>query len=598
MAKQYTDAEKKHLISKFGGIFRGNEGMYIKHQAPFIREGRKVKSATFIGFAKDGDEFLPVTWKTYKEHLEGKDGLALVPILNYDVGEVRYWNVCFFSVIDIDFYGYPFSDIVKCLYTWGLKFTAFLSKSGGLHLYFFYKDATEAARAVPLMQRVIDTFGLDKLFDGHVEIFPKQVILVEGKDRGNAVLLPFYGTFKSDEGRMLAEDGNLYHLRKAMDHIERMMTTVEEMEAVLDSLPYRDAPFCVQMILLSGALKEDDGRNNFLFSAAVYLKKKAVNDHGEDFRGELEAMNAMLEAPLESKEVEKIYESVSKREWGYKCRDIPCKDYCNREKCAGREYSPCKKKHRHFTGAEYWGEISEVMAEEPYYEWEVKPEGAAEAKSIRVDSVDDLYSQSAVQKSCLRYLHWSPYRVGDNDWIKAINTAMKGIEERKISVKPGTDTTDLSELRDLFFRYLTRRLFNGKHKYMIPMGQVYYEDGVYYFSHTSFKEYLRIMKFSLGKTNLRAKLLDYGCLEAVLEDEVKEGETLTIPCWKREEDDILKKRRLYFQFVLEKDAEVLAESAREGPPEKEKDEREEWDEDYGGDVKYGDDRDIDEDDII
>jgi hypothetical protein len=274
-------------------------------------------------------------------------------------------------------------------------------------------------------------------------------------------------------------------------------------------------------------------------------------------------MNAMLEVPLPGTELEKIYDSVCGKEWGYKCRDIPCKHYCSRERCAAREFSPLKKKNRHFTGAEYWGEITEVMAAEPYYLWEVKPEGAEEAKKIRVDSVDDLYARSAVQKSCIRYLHWSPYRVSDNDWIKTINTAMAGIEGRKIAVEEGTDTTDLSDLRELFLQFISRRLGKDKQKYMIPMGQVYYEEGVYYFTHSAFKTYLRLAKFNLGKTNLRVKLQDYGCSEAVLEDTVSGGERISIRCWKKEEDDLLRERRLYYKNVLEKDAELLEES-REG----------------------------------
>jgi hypothetical protein len=130
---------------------------------------------------------------------------------------------------------------------------------------------------------------------------------------------------------------------------------LEEINSVLDRLPYGDAPYCVQMILLTGALAENDGRNNFLFSAAVYLKKK----YEDGFKNILEEMNGCLEVPLEQRDVDSIYTSVITHGYdNYFCKKSPCADYCDKKLCSLREYGIGRQRNNCFTGADYWGELS------------------------------------------------------------------------------------------------------------------------------------------------------------------------------------------------------------------------------------------------
>jgi hypothetical protein len=558
------------ILDRFYDVFRGNDSFYIKHQAPFRKsETGKLASANivFVKYTrrnpppegkKIGD-FIPVTREQYREHLNGGDGLALTPLTNTENAR----NVCYHAVIDIDIYDVNFAYLVRRLYQAGLKFVPFLSKSGGLHIYFFFEEAEPADKAIGALRKVVETFGLSKMFrngeTGKIEIFPKQAVFVSDDAKAGCLLLPYYNAShpKACKTKMLTGEGKLVGIADALAAIPDMYTSAEEINAALGALPYDDAPYCIQMLLLSGALMEGDGRNNFLFCAAVYLKKK----YEKDFKEYLEEMNGCLEAPLEQKDVDSIYKSVTTKGYdGYLCGELPCNSYCDKSLCALREYGVGKKRNNHFTGADCWGEISRVMAEQPYYTWKVrvKPEDAF--RDVRVDSEKDLRNQSVIQERCWRDLNWAPFRVKDNDWIATVNKAMEGIENRQIPVPKETDTSEMGELRSLFLNFLTHCQVKNGRPSMVRANQVYRADGVYYFSTAGIMASLRFEKFPLGKVNLREQLIAYGCCEADLSYTGPGGKEVVVKCWKKPEDDELREMAVFYEGVYAEDEEILRRS--------------------------------------
>jgi hypothetical protein len=569
-------AENKTL-NLFYRIFKGNAAFFIKHQAPFTEDSKGKLTAKYVVYAeynsynpppegKENGDFIPVTKELYKEHLNGGDGLAIAPLTN--TKDKR--NVCYYAAIDIDVYNINFTRLVDRLYRAGFKFAAFLSKSGGLHIYFFFADSEPGDKAIAALKKIVEVFGLERLFvneknKSKVEIFPKQAAFVPGDKNASCLFLPFYNSANKSKQNMLTAEGKLVGITKALPIIEGMFTSVKELNSTIDALPYGDAPYCVQMVLLTGALAENDGRNNFLFSAAIYLKKK----YKDNFKDVLQEMNGCLESPLEQKDIDSIYASVTAHGYdNYSCTKPPCAGYCDKKLCAVREYGAGKRRGNRFTGADCWGELSKVMAAEPYYLWEVRINPDDEFKTIRVDSVDDLYNQAAMQKCCWRSLDWAPFRVKDNDWIDTVNRAMEGIKERQVPVPEGTDTTAIGELRSLFTQYLIRRRAQNGQPCMVTVGQVYYMEGIYYFTTQSVMAFLRYEKFSLGKTNLRAQLIEYGCSEAELRYKNARGEEKTIPCWKKPEDKGLLEEAALYGDVHDADMEIL----QAVKPKKEQDE--------------------------
>jgi hypothetical protein len=561
----------RKLLKMFCQLFKGNTSFFVKHQPPFTEKEGKL-TAKWVGFAtynrykpppegKSTGDYIPVTEETYREHLNGGNGLALSPLMN--TADKR--NVCFYAAIDIDVYGVNFTLLVRRLYQAGFKFAAFISKSGGLHVYFFFADPEPGSKVIEALEKVVEVYGLSRLFvnknnKSKVEIFPKQSIIAPGKDLGSCLFLPFYNAANKGAQNMLTAEGKLLGITKALPAIDGMFTSVREINDTLRGLPYGDAPYCVQVILLNGALRENDGRNSFLFHAAMYLKKK----YTDGFEGILQEMNDCLEAPLEQADINSIYTSVITNGYDkYPCKAMPCAGYCDKKLCALREYGANKKKDNRFTGADNWGQISMVMAAQPYYLWDVRVNPGEPFKEVRLESVKEVQNQIIVQERCLQYLNWSPFQVKPNEWITIVNDSMQGIEERKIPVPEGTDTTEMGELRRLFLRFLAHAQAQHVQPYMIGTGQVCCIDEAYYFTTEGFTTFLRYKKFSFKGVNLRERLISYGCADWKFTYKNLRDEEKVIPCWKKAVDEELSKMSAFYEDVYEGDADVLRKNKSE-----------------------------------
>jgi hypothetical protein len=550
------------ILDTFYGVFRGNPSFYVKHKGPFTEEkGKLVAKSAFFDLDKKTREPLPATKEVYREHLNGGDGLAIAPLT--DAGDKR--NVCFYAVIDIDVYNVNFKWLVHRLYEVGFKFAAFLSKSGGLHIYFFFSDFEPGDKAIKVMTKIVEVFGLNKLYTSDkgknkVEIFPKQAAYVPGKDKASCLFLPYYNSAKKGKCRnkMLTADGTLLGIKKALSVIDGMFTSVKEIEETISGLPYNDAPFCIQMVLLTGALTENSGRNDFLFTAALYLKLK----FGKDFKSELEAMNSCLEAPLRQKDIDCIYKSATEQDWQIwgRCKKAPMNEYCDRTLCKKRSFGVGRDKDNYVSNIEF-GKLVRVLSEDPYYLWDARLAGSEEYKQVRIDGEADLLSQKVIQRACIRYLNQTPITVKMVVWETKVNEYLDQIEE--VEVPKETDTSNLSVLRRCLFRYLTHKQIKNGQPHMVKAGMVYHKKnagdtgGAYYFEAEGFIKYLVMENFKLQGINLRAQLLAYGCTEGELEYTTLSGNVRTIKCWMRKEDKELLELDMFFEDVYEGDQDII-----------------------------------------
>jgi hypothetical protein len=556
------------VLDWFSGLFKGNTSFYVKHQGPFVEAEGKLK-AKWCGFAtynrhnpppegRETGDFMPVTQELYQNHLNGGDGLAIAPLT--DAAGDR--NVCFYAAIDIDVYGISFTWLVRRLYDAGFKFAAFTSKSGGLHIYFFFKEPESADKVIAALEKIVGVFGLKLLYTsdkdkGKVEIFPKQATYVPGSTKVNCLFLPFYNIANPAgcRSKMLTQDGKLLHITRAIPVINGMFTSVKEINGTIKNLPYGDAPYCVQMVLLTGALAENDGRNNFLFSAAIYLKKKL----GAKFsRDKLDRMNDCLESPLEDAGVNSVYKSVTEKNYdNYMCKHPPCSDYCDRQLCKEREYGVGRDKGNVSTGADCWGELYLYKAAEQYFEWSVRVDPDGPFIPLKVDSVSDLRNQAKMQELCWTHAHWAPMRVKENLWVATVNEAMAGIEDRTVVVSRASDTSELSDLRRHFINYLAFQQIQSNAPSMVPLGRVYRQDEAFYFAVSGLKAYLSTQKYNTGKINLRESLLSYGCEEATLSYTNTRGEQRNVECLKKSADNEIDSAGIYYEDAYDSEMDIL-----------------------------------------
>lgn len=564
------DSEK--LLRDFYAVFHGSRDKFVIHQPPFKQESSGKNKASRVFYAllnprdKQDKTKKPVSIEEYRMHLNGEQGCAVEPLCNVidENGTVIARNMCYYGVIDIDVYGDPgkFLHLIRRMYAVGWKFTAYQSKSSGLHIYFMFKKAEPASQVIELLQKIITVYGLDMLYcdDKHkskVEYFPMHATEVPGED-GKCVFLPYFNAASGKAmNRMITVDGTFVGIEKALESIKQNYTTVAEMTETLGKLPYSDAPFCIQMMALTGALNANAGRNKFLFHSCVYFKKKYGKDY--DYLPELLDLDNCMEAPLQYEDMQGIqstYASANGKEWAYSCKHDPMCSYCNRKECMNRTYTAMQKNNANLnenTGADVMGPISKVLARQPYYLWEIAAPGK-EPKMVRFEDASELRNQLTVQIKCIDQLGWMPQQVKNNIWIDIVNSCMEGMSEREIEVSAESDTTELNELHMLLVKYLTHRQVMNGAAYMINAGQVYKNGEKYYFSTEGVKDYLRIERYNLGRTNLREELIRFGCIEGSVSYKTKAGKEITVRCWVKDEDKELESRFEYYDDMYEQDA--------------------------------------------
>jgi hypothetical protein len=300
-------------VERFASLFTGNPrsfGQYIK--------GAKKESFTVHG---------EYTSEHIRSHLEGHAGLGLSPIMDT--------NKCLWAAIDIDVHGpngqnVDLEKIQQQVERDKLPLIVCRSKSGGAHVYLFLKDWTEAARVRLQLTRWATVLGFPT-----AEIFPKQPTLDERptdteKPLGSWINLPYYKAEETDRwaidgGRQVTFD---YFLALA----EGKRVDLHDYEHGAD-IDYAKGPPCLEEI--RKARIEEGNRNVAVFQAAVYLKRAFPND----WKSRMVEFNATaLVTPLAQQELRTIMGSVHKRDYLYKCREEPCKSFCNKEACRKREF--------------------------------------------------------------------------------------------------------------------------------------------------------------------------------------------------------------------------------------------------------------------
>jgi hypothetical protein len=440
----------------------------------------------------------------------------------------------------------------------GFVFAPFRSKSGGLHIYFFFQEPEPAAKVITVLKKIVEVLALDVIYPRCVEVFPKQASVIPGDRNANGLLLPFFNIAHPDgcPNRLYDAEGRLTGIKNAKGIIDSLFVSLANIEKTIEELPYHDAPYCIQALLLTGALfKEGDHRNDFLFTAALYLKLRDKNG----FEKELSVMNDRLEAPLEESDLQAIYRSATGKDWQIagQCKKSPCVDFCNKPLCKQRVYGPWKDKGNVVSDIEF-GKTTKVMTREPYYLIEVRIAGTEEYTKIWINDTSELMNQRAIQRACIQHLNYAPSPMKQSAWTNRLNQeVLCKIEEQQVAET--TDTTDASILYRHFCRYLTHARSKNNEPYMVGLGHVYYHENTYYFDGGAFKEYLSAVNFHFANMNIRAELESFGCTESKVSYVSTSGVERSIPCWKKQEDASLKDLEVFYEEARAEDARAAAD---------------------------------------
>lgn len=507
---------------KFFLLFKGKNNSYVRNELPKTapKAGEKIKTKITQNEGTVDKELIA-------SHLEGSFGVGICPVNNE--------GKCYFAVLDIDCYDRRVKRMLQFIQEYNLPLLPFRSKSGGLHVYVFFSKAVSARSARDTLKSIVYYFCLEDIYGkGKVEIFPKQDSIKEG-GFGSAVTLPYFNA-ENPYTYLLDTDGNKVEFKEALEYIQKHLTTMETVKEALENLPYSDSPPCIQRQLVAELIGSDDsGRNNFLFSFAIYAKKK----YGTGFEAYVKEINDKFEAPLEDSVVEQICNSVSNNEYYYRCKEVPCSAFCDKTVCKRREFGLGRDKS-HFTGIEY-GTLKRYLTAEPYYEWELRLHGQEQWKKVIFKDEGYLLDQRNFQKACVRYLNNAPMQVSNNDWYAVLNSILPNIQD--IEVKKETDTSGTSQIRNAFINYLSNKQARRDSPFQIRIGlcvrQVKNGEAKYYFTHQGFTDYLRTQKINFDYSMLREVLKQFGAKEDTLTYTNSTGDVKNFPCWSRTDDSEL-----------------------------------------------------------
>lgn len=459
------------LLATFMTYFEGNKQSFGEHTYSFSEDGKKEE-----GTNQTITNVL-LTQTIWADHLNGKKGLGIVPI--------NEKNECHFGVIDIDVYDKTTVKFLEAIDNNNLPLVPFKTKSGGLHLYMFLSNAAPANIVREIMSDFVVLLGIDfyvKSKIGHtVEIFPKQSQLT-AEAKGSWINLPYYNVAKATRQYAIV-NGKELSLSDALNHIRNKRTTQSAVKEFLKDIRFMDGPPCLRTITLLNDVGKG-ARNNYLFSVAVYLKKKDDNF----WEQELFSINEALKQPLSRDELEgTIISSLRKKDYIYKCTDIPCVDYCRKQLCKKAKYG-VGKEDGYFSDIEF-GKIVQIKIEPPYYEWQIKINGDKEFVPLRFRNESEIIQQDVFMELCLRELHVLPPKMKQSEWAKIINQAFSEIEIK--TVDRDEDISYMTIFRSLFLDFLTRRA-KAKKRDQIPQKRVFYDDEVktYFFRVQDLTEYL------------------------------------------------------------------------------------------------------------
>ena len=507
---------------RFVQLFRGKTNTYVKNDLPKDKPepGQKIKTKITNNEGKVDKDLI-------MNHLEGKFGIGICP--------VNAEGKCYFGVLDIDFYKPKIKRVLHFIREYQLPLLPFRSKSGGLHVYLMMSKAVSAKTMRELLNEISYYFSLDTIYGKNkVEVFPKQE---KAEGFGSSVTLPYFNA-ENPYTYLLDLDGNPVEFKDALTYIQEHFTSVEAVKSALEKLPYNDAPPCIQRVLLSEEVGgEDTGRNNFLFSYAVYAKKK----YGNGFEDYVREINESFECPIADSDVEQTCESVRNNEYLYKCKDIPCNSFCNKSECRKREYGLGKDKG-HFTGIDY-GQLYRYNSAEPYYIWKLRLQGQEKWVDVIFKDEGYLLDQRNFAKMCVRYLNQAPLQVSNNDWYAILNSVLPNVID--VEVKQESDTSSLSMLHNAFIDYLSNKQAHRDAPYQVRVGLCYREQRnghiKYFFTHRGFSEYLKNQKVTFDYAMLREMLKQFGAQEDVLTYTNAVDEEIHFPCWSKVEDDDIQK---------------------------------------------------------
>ena len=437
-----------HLL-RFQRLFKGRENVY--GQTRLGKNGEKAASWT---------EHKGTTDKQWQIHLAGK-GVGL------GVGASRTDNTCYFGAIDVDDPDVNHAALAAIIEHANLPLVVCRSKSGGAHLFVFMKDPVPATLMVEKLREWAKALGLknapqminDKLVVRDVEIFPKNPRLAPS-DEGNWINLPYYGNGSTTRYAVKA-DGTSMSLDDFLDLAEQESVSSSELEGIRPANnPFMEGPPCLET--LNGLGYPEGSRNDGLYNVGIFFKLQDEATWQEKTR---QYNQEHMDPPLKNREVESIINSLSRRDYTYKCEDLPIQPHCEKKTCKKRRFGVGGfRRKKNEENMPDMGNLRKVLTDPP--RWILNVDGND------IDfRTEDLMLVPRFRKAVLERCDRVFPLIRQADWDDLLSQLLEDHE----TIEAPEDAGTLGQFRHLVNEFLLRRLQSQSKEDLL--GGMPWEDG-------------------------------------------------------------------------------------------------------------------------
>jgi hypothetical protein len=441
------------LAQKFEALYRGLQrahGTYTVTHADDAKQGKMAGKAVTV--------FETATVEKWQAHLEGKQGLGVVPI-NED-------NACRWGAIDIDeYHDGLLEEIEQKTRDMALPVICIRTKSGGVHITCFISEPIDARIVRGKMTEIAAALGY-----AGIEIYPKQVTLASERDCGNWLNMPYFDA--KDTTRFAIYKGKKLSAEKFLQLAAGLTRTPDEFINIKVAAggDFDDGPPCLQT--LSSLKVAVGGRNDALFAMGVYSKMK----FGEQWEEPFDGYNSdFFTPPLPSREVQMLVKSLARKTYFYPCNKPPLTQYCNKALCMKREFGigqGCSEPTLNI------GKLVKLCTEPPT--WIIDVEGAR----FELET-EELMSQAKFAKACMEKINQWPPLVKPAVWQRLVQDRLANIELIEAPEEASPEGRFLWHLEQ--FCVATA---NARAREEMLLGKPWTDDGRHYFRSEDLMRYL------------------------------------------------------------------------------------------------------------
>ena len=446
--------------------------------------------------------------KLWKEHLDGKTGLGVIPIDEN--------NQCKWACLDVDDYSVDIEKISKQFVKKNLLVCR--SKSGGAHIFIFTKKPVSASSMINKLKDIVKRFGFVKY-----DLRPQQTKLLNKEDVGSWLNMPYFGGEQSDryaiyDGEVLTPEHFIKWVDKfAVDTLEEInLGFIEKLNKSNEILP--GGPPCLQELLSQGPLGEGS-RNNGLFNIGVYLRKRFP----EEWQDKLEEYNdEHLDPPLKPREFTSVLNSLDKKKWNYKCKDSPINAVCNKTKCLTCEFGINDEGTMPILNS-----ITKILTNPPQYFLTLSE------KKVGPLSSKQVYSFIDFKQVVFENLDLLLPKINEKLWTETVNDLMG----RVISVEAPKDSSNEGRLLDLLERFCTGSTSSTEIEDLLR-GKAIIQETVTEFRINDFMEFLDRHRFKEFKLHeITAYLKNLGATHSGKKVKGKFTNTWSVPNFQMQTED-------------------------------------------------------------